>query len=142
MAPPIPRGKHDREHRFLRSIGLKANRSVGSFEFNYCAIVFCGLTPNQELSMNREPAVSRRIRQIRMTATMLVVACALAVVTAASSLAQSTPNSSAVTADEAAKIATDAYIYGYPLVTMEYTRRVLTNVASAGTGSLKAPMGQ
>ena len=26
-------------------------------------------------------------------------------------------------------IATDAYIYGYPLVTMEMTRRVMTNVA-------------
>ncbi len=37
-------------------------------------------------------------------------------------------------------LATDAYIYGYPLVTMEMTRRVLTNVARPeGT---KAPMGQ
>ena len=37
-------------------------------------------------------------------------------------------------------LATDAYIYGYPLVTMEMTRRVFTNVASpVGT---KAPMGQ
>ena len=37
-------------------------------------------------------------------------------------------------------IATDAYIYGYPLVTMEVTRRVMTNVASPeGT---RAPMGQ
>ena len=37
-------------------------------------------------------------------------------------------------------LATDAYIYGYPLVTMEMTRRVLTNVAEpVGT---KAPMGQ
>jgi hypothetical protein len=37
-------------------------------------------------------------------------------------------------------LATDAYIYGYPLVTMEMTRRVITNVASpAGT---HAPMGQ
>ncbi|BCH24022.1 hypothetical protein MesoLjLc_36900 [Mesorhizobium sp. L-8-10] len=36
-------------------------------------------------------------------------------------------------------IATDAYIYGYPLVTMEMTRRVMTNVAEAvGT---RAPMG-
>ena len=43
-------------------------------------------------------------------------------------------------ADEAAKIATDAYVYGYPLVTMEYTRRVLTNVREAE--GLKAPMGQ
>ena len=37
-------------------------------------------------------------------------------------------------------IASDAYIYGYPLVTMEMTRRVITNVAEPkGT---RAPMGQ
>jgi hypothetical protein len=37
-------------------------------------------------------------------------------------------------------VATDAYVYGYPLVTMEMTRRVMTNVASPeGT---RAPMGQ
>jgi len=37
-------------------------------------------------------------------------------------------------------LATDAYIYGYPLVTMEMTRRVLTNVAAPE--ATKAPMGQ
>jgi hypothetical protein len=37
-------------------------------------------------------------------------------------------------------LATDAYIYGYPLVTMEMTRRVMTNVGTA-EGS-RAPMGQ
>lgn len=37
-------------------------------------------------------------------------------------------------------VAQDAYIYGYPLVTMEYTRRVITNVASP-VGN-RAPMGQ
>ena len=37
-------------------------------------------------------------------------------------------------------LATDAYIFGYPLVTMEMTRRVLTNVADP-VGA-KAPMGQ
>ncbi|MBB4016416.1 hypothetical protein GGR16_001422 [Chelatococcus caeni] len=37
-------------------------------------------------------------------------------------------------------LATDAYIFGYPLVTMEMTRRVMTNVAKPeGT---RAPMGQ
>jgi hypothetical protein len=37
-------------------------------------------------------------------------------------------------------VATDAYIYGYPLVTMEMTRRVVTNVpAVEGT---RGPMGQ
>jgi len=37
-------------------------------------------------------------------------------------------------------LATDAYIFGYPLVTMEMTRRIITNVASPiGT---RGPMGQ
>ncbi len=37
-------------------------------------------------------------------------------------------------------LATDAYVYGYPLVTIEMTRRIMTNVAApAGT---RAPMGQ
>lgn len=41
---------------------------------------------------------------------------------------------------EASQIAIDAYIYGYPLVTMEMTRRVITNVEkSEGT---RGPMGQ
>jgi hypothetical protein len=36
--------------------------------------------------------------------------------------------------------ATDAYIYGYPLVTVEMTRRVMTNVAAPE--ATRAPMGQ
>ncbi len=46
----------------------------------------------------------------------------------------------AVSEQEAAQIGTDAYIYGYPLVTMEMTRRVLTN--SAEPKGAHAPMGQ
>ena len=45
-----------------------------------------------------------------------------------------------VAEDEARAIATEAYIYGYPLVTMDMTRRIMTNVP-APTG-MKAPMGQ
>ena len=45
-----------------------------------------------------------------------------------------------VSEPEAAQIGVEAYIYGYPLVTMEMTRRVLTNVATP-EGKL-APMGQ
>jgi hypothetical protein len=42
--------------------------------------------------------------------------------------------------EEAAKLGVEAYIYGYPLVTMEMTRRVSTNVATVeGT---RGPMGQ
>jgi hypothetical protein len=44
-----------------------------------------------------------------------------------------------ITAEDAKQIAVDAYIYGYPLVTMEMTRRVMTNVREPeGT---RAPMG-
>jgi hypothetical protein len=45
-----------------------------------------------------------------------------------------------VGADEAAAIGTEAYIYGYPLVTMEMTRRVMTNVTRPE--GQHAPMGQ
>ena len=41
---------------------------------------------------------------------------------------------------EALRIGTEAYIYGYPLVTMEMTRRVMTNVANPQ--DKHAPMGQ
>ncbi|HQR11315.1 MAG TPA: DUF1254 domain-containing protein [Casimicrobiaceae bacterium] len=41
---------------------------------------------------------------------------------------------------EAREIAGDAYVYAYPMVTMEITRRVMTNVETPG-GS-KAPMGE
>ena len=42
--------------------------------------------------------------------------------------------------EEAVSTATDAYIYGYPLVTMDMTRRQLTNVATPDAAH--APMGQ
>src|SRR3954463_982868 len=46
----------------------------------------------------------------------------------------------ALTEKEALQLATDAYAYAYPLVTMEYTRRVMTNVAEPKDNH--APMGQ
>jgi len=42
--------------------------------------------------------------------------------------------------EEAVKTAIDAYIYGYPLVTMDMTRRQVTNVATPD--ATHAPMGQ
>jgi uncharacterized protein (TIGR02246 family) len=58
-------------------------------------------------------------------------------------LAYSVPVASAqapLSEEDALKLGTEAYIYGYPLVTMEMTRRVMTNV-SAASGKF-APMGQ
>ncbi len=54
--------------------------------------------------------------------------------------AGSSPAQEKVTEDEAKQIAEEAYIFGYPLVTLEFTRRVTTNVAEPN--GLRAPMGQ
>ena len=50
------------------------------------------------------------------------------------------PPSKKLTAAQAHKIGVEAYVYAYPLVTMELTRRVMTNVTTPG--SKFAPMGQ
>ncbi|MBX7245962.1 MAG: DUF1254 domain-containing protein [Candidatus Sumerlaeaceae bacterium] len=66
----------------------------------------------------------------------------LAAVVAAGMFAVSAPaafGAEKLTAKEATELGEEAYIYGYPLVTMEYTRRVITNVEKpVGT---KGPMG-
>src|SRR5260370_5499284 len=66
---------------------------------------------------------------------------ALAFVFLALGVSRATTQQAAVAISEAdAKaIGADAYIYGYPLITMEYSRRVLTNVAEPA--ATKAPMG-
>ncbi len=65
---------------------------------------------------------------------LLAFALTLAlVVSARAASAEPTP-------DETLAAATDAYIYGYPLVTMEITRRVMTNTTCPSSGH--APMGQ
>ena len=46
---------------------------------------------------------------------------------------------SAITEQEAQSIAVDAYIYFYPLVTMDVTRKQLTN-KPPGSGSFGGPM--
>jgi hypothetical protein len=59
---------------------------------------------------------------------------------AALAIASTSTLEAAVTPEEAAQIAERAYIYGYPLVTMEFTRRVMTNAEHPGDNH--APMGQ
>lgn len=41
-----------------------------------------------------------------------------------------------------ATLAVDAYVFGYPLITMDQTRLVMTNVATPEEASGRAPMGQ
>ena len=47
---------------------------------------------------------------------------------------------STLSSEQAAEIATEAYIFGYPLVTLEMTRRVMTNTVEPV--GMRAPMGQ
>lgn len=51
-----------------------------------------------------------------------------------------TTDGSAITEADTLALVTDVYVYAYPLVTMEYTRRVFTNVAASQV--ISAPMGQ
>lgn len=44
--------------------------------------------------------------------------------------------------EQAVKDAVEAYVYGYPLVTMDMTRKFLTNVADATSTPGRGPMGQ
>jgi hypothetical protein len=58
----------------------------------------------------------------------------------ATSLVTSGAAAQALTADEAQSIAEDAYIYGYSLISVEMSRKVITNVERPET--TRAPMGQ
>ena len=67
----------------------------------------------------------------------LAVLLTLGVLTGCSS---SNPAADKAGLEEALAIADDAYVYGYPLVTMDMTRKQLTNVAVPDDSH--APMGQ
>lgn len=51
-------------------------------------------------------------------------------------------NTANTTLPEARQFAKEAYIFGYPLVLMEITRRVMTNVSAPEPAMEKAPIGQ
>jgi hypothetical protein len=77
----------------------------------------------------------------RTMAALLLVLMVVALFSCAQEAPKQEPAKPAgLSEQEALAIAMDAYIYGYPLVTMELTRRVMTNTAKPeGT---HAPMGQ
>lgn len=52
------------------------------------------------------------------------------------------PQAGGTTSDEAREIAASAYVYFYPLVTMDITRRQATNVTPGAARALSAPMNQ
>ena len=65
----------------------------------------------------------------------VIVGCSSTPKSAETSQTQQTPGT-----EQAVKDAVDVYVYGYPLVTMDMTRRFMTNVATPD--ATHAPMGQ
>lgn len=79
-----------------------------------------------------------------MTRKLLVVSCIAAILLMLDACS-STPGSgtqvqSSTGAEQAVKDAVDVYVFGYPLVTMDMTRKQLTNVSAPD--ATHAPMGQ
>ncbi|RIK69279.1 MAG: hypothetical protein DCC65_00615 [Planctomycetota bacterium] len=71
---------------------------------------------------------------MKLASTLLIIGAALM-----GAIASTSAGGAEIAPAEAQQLGVDAYIYGYPLVTMEYTRRVMTNVVRPeGT---RAPMG-
>jgi hypothetical protein len=82
--------------------------------------------------------------RLRRTFLGWTVACALAGVASTASAAQTASKPAkakpSITSRQAFEIGTEAYLYGYPLLMMDLTRQVMTNVREPeGT---RAPMGQ
>jgi hypothetical protein len=75
----------------------------------------------------------------KITLLMLSLGITVGVVACSTPSTQSTA-SGKPGVEEAVSLATDAYIYGYPLVTMDMTRKQLTNVVSPDAAH--APVGQ
>jgi hypothetical protein len=102
------------------------------------------------LRFRQRPAWGRRLRMLISVIYMLTAAAVpglaqqaekpAAPAASAPAAAPAAPAPDAAREQEAFDLGVEAYIYGYPLVTMEMTRRVMTNAARP-TGK-HAPMGQ
>ena len=79
--------------------------------------------------------MSRKFFVVLFIATFLLATVACSSGPASSEKAQSSPGT-----EQALKDAVDVYVYGYPLVTMDMTRRQFTNVSAPDAAH--APMGQ
>lgn len=98
--------------------------------------------PTDSISTNQGDLVNHNaklFRHPRLATLMFVLSGMLIALGCAVASAQG-DTSGGLNKEDALAIATDAYIYGYPLVTMEMTRRVLTNTVAPESKS--APMGQ
>ena len=102
------------------------------------AMAFNGGSTEQRLT----PRLKQKTNDIKKRKIVMKIPSVkiLSVVVAAAALIFSLPVfSQALKPEEGAAIAEEAYVYGYPLITMEMTRRVMTNVREV-EGS-RAPMG-
>src|SRR5678816_3387619 len=72
--------------------------------------------------------------------TALATAAAFAALVPIASCRKAKAEADAPSSPDAATTAMDAYVYGYPLISMDQTRRVMTNTSRAE--AKHAPMGQ
>ena len=77
---------------------------------------------------------------MRLTATATAITAGIALATAVGLPARAADTAPKLSAEEANSIAADAYVYFYPLVTMDVTRQQLTNMPEgSGIGGITLP---
>jgi hypothetical protein len=81
-----------------------------------------------------------RLKVLRRSAVIMLVVTSTLALTSCSGSSTSSGGNTRPGVEEAVSIATEAYIYGYPLVTVDMTRKFFTNYATV-QGS-RGPMGQ
>ncbi len=92
------------------------------------------------MSLELLPWHAARRVLLAMVSALLVALIALAAPACAAPPSESPALQAPLSDAELYETAIDAYLYGYPLVTMELTRRVMTNVAEPD--ARRAPMGR
>ena len=130
--------------RDFRDVAAISTDEVGSEVTGcYCFSPRAGVCEGKRYDL---PGGENRIQQSPKKRTTKMKACRflqramVASLAAAALCITASPTQAKENVFEAVPLGVEAYIYGYPLVTMEYTRRGLTNVEKPD-GS-RAPMGQ
>lgn len=97
------------------------------------------MTPSMPspFSLRRNALLAGAALALTLSPALLLTACKKAETAGATADANA-----AVTVEEAKQIATDAYVFGYSLLTSEVTRVQMTNVPALELQKLKGPMGQ
>jgi hypothetical protein len=106
--------------------------------FSNCVAINSGLSNGEESTPR--PASFGDNMKAKLASLYAVLAASLLLLLTACTENKPAEQAKSPGVEEAVSTAVDAYIYGYPLVTMDMTRRQVTNVAAPD--ATHAPMGQ